>query len=93
MMDTSIYIGAFHPDDAFMERSYSGLARYKTRTKSPVKYYLIDFGPSRRYNDSVVHPHEIPILRGDKDFPEFQNSSEVCDPFATASVVYNLLRT
>ena len=84
MMDGSaLFIDAFHPVASMMKRDYSGLARYKTRTERPVKYYLIDFGLSRRYDKSISHPLEVPIWGGDKEVPEFQNSDEPRDPFAT----------
>ena len=84
MMDGStLFIDAFHPVDSMMKRDYSRLARYKTRTEWPVKYFLIDFGLSRRYDQSIAHPLEVPIWGGDKEVPEFQNSNEPCDPFAT----------
>lgn len=59
-----------------MKRSYFGVARHKTSTGHPVKYYLIDFGLSRRYDNSIVYP----IWRGDKEVPEYQNSNEPYDP-------------
>ena len=84
MMDgNTLFIDPFHPVDSMMKRDFSGFARYKTRTERPVKYYLIDFGLSRRYDDSITHPLEVPIWGGDKEVPEFQNSNEPCDPFAT----------
>lgn len=66
-----------------MKRDFSGFAKFNTRTERPVKYYFIDFGLSRRYDHSIVHPIEIPIWEGDKEVPEFQDSNELCDPFAT----------
>ena len=83
MMDSGLFIDAFHPVDPLMKRDFSGYARYKTRTERPVKYYFIDFGLSRRYDDSIAHPLEAPIWGGDKEVPEFQNSNEPRDPFAT----------
>jgi len=53
------------------------------RTQFPPKYYLIDFGISRRYDADVVNPREPPILGGDKTVPEFQKSIAPQDPFAT----------
>jgi len=84
MMDVStLFVDAFHPVDSIMKRDFSGYARYKTRTERPVKYYFIDFGLSRRYDHSITHPLEVPIWGGDKEVPEFQNSNEPRDPFAT----------
>ena len=84
MMDPSrLYVDAFLPANPSMKRDYSGHPRYKTRTERPPKYLLIDFGLSRRYDDSVVNPMEDPILGGDKTVPEFQKSNTPCDPFPT----------
>ncbi|KAL4061838.1 hypothetical protein V8B97DRAFT_1999172 [Scleroderma yunnanense] len=84
MMDASLlFVDPFHPIHPFMKRDFSGYARFKTRTEQPVKYYFIDFGLSRRYDHSVTHPLEVPIWGGDKEVPEFQNSNEPRDPFAT----------
>ncbi|KAH0828135.1 hypothetical protein J3R83DRAFT_3810 [Lanmaoa asiatica] len=84
MMDASrLYIDPFHPASPLMRRDFSGYARYKTRIERPPKYFLIDFGLSRRYDDSIVKPMEAPIQGGDKEVPEFQNSDAPCDPFPT----------
>ena len=84
MMDPSrLYIDAFHPASPLTKRDFSGYARYKTQTERPPKYFLINFGLSRRYDDSIVKPMEVPIWGGDKEVPEFQNSNAPCDPFAT----------
>ena len=84
MMDPeSLYLDPFHPASSSMRRDFSGYARYKTRTERPPKYFLIDFGLSRRYDASIAHPMEVPIRGADKEVPEFQNSSAPCDPFPT----------
>ncbi|KAL4065250.1 hypothetical protein J3A83DRAFT_4360518 [Scleroderma citrinum] len=84
MMDANtLFVDPFHPIHHLMKRDFSGFARFKTRTERPVKYYLIDFGLSRRYDDSIAYPLEVPIWGGDKEVPEFQNSNEPRDPFAT----------
>ena len=84
MMDASkLYTDPFHPIHPIMKRDFSGYARFKSRTTRPVKYYFIDFGLSRRYDPSISQPLETPIWGGDKEVPEFQNSNDPCDPFAT----------
>ena len=84
MMDPSrLFIDAFHPASPLMKRNFSEYARHKTRTERPPKYFLIDFGLSRRYDDSIVEPLEDPIWGADKEVPEFQNSNAPCDPFPT----------
>ena len=84
MMDANnLYIDAFHPVHPMMKRDFSGHARFRKRTQRPPKYYLIDFGLSRRYDPSITTPLEMPIWGGDKGVPEFQDSNEPRDPFAT----------
>ena len=84
MMDPNrLYLDAFHPASPLMRRDFSGYARYKTRTERPPKYFLIDFGLSRRYDTSISKPMEVPIWGADKEVPEFQNSNTPCDPFPT----------
>lgn len=86
MMDAGkLYIDPFHPEYPVMKRDFSGFARFKTRTERPPKYYFIDFGLSRRYDASVVNPLEYPVLGGDKQVPEFQDSGRdrLYNPFPT----------
>jgi len=94
MMDGSpLYPVPYHPVRTYMKRDYSGRVRHLTRTQRPVKYYLTDFGLSRRYNPDQGPPLEDPIWGADKTVPEFQKSSDPCDPFPT-DVYYlgNLIR-
>ncbi|KII92697.1 hypothetical protein PLICRDRAFT_103575 [Plicaturopsis crispa FD-325 SS-3] len=84
MMDaTPLYPVPYHPFDLSMKRDYSGTAKHFTRTQRPVKYYIIDFGISRRYKPEDGPPLEDPIYGGDKTVPEFQKSLDPCDPFPT----------
>ena len=84
MLDpTHLYPDSFHPVATNLNRNYSGDAKHFTRTQRPLKYYFIDFGLSRRYDPSDTNPMERPIWGGDKEVPEFQNSNEPRDPFAT----------
>ncbi|KAN0084563.1 Protein kinase-like domain containing protein [Tylopilus felleus] len=78
-----LYLDAFHPSSTLMKRDFSGYARYKSRTERPPRYFLIDFGLSRRYDPSVAQPLEAPIWGADKEVPEFQNSNAPCNPFPT----------
>ena len=66
-----------------LNKSCDSDAKHLTRTQRPPKYYLIDSGISRRYDPSDTDPKEIPIWGGDKAVPEFQDSNEPHDPFAT----------
>lgn len=84
MLDPShLYPQLFNPLETDMNKDCSGPAKHFTRTQKPPRYYFIDFGISRRYDPSVANPREVPIWGGDKEVPEFQNSDEPCDPFAT----------
>jgi hypothetical protein len=83
MMDGSMYPNSWHPSRDYMKRDFSGEAKHRTRTQRPPKYYLIDFGISRRFNPDDPSPKAVPILGGDKTVPEFQKSAEACDPFPT----------
>jgi hypothetical protein len=62
-------------------------AKLYTRTQRLPKYYLIDFGISRKYSTQVLPPLEPPILGGDKTVPEFEildsdeNSPKPSNPF------------
>ncbi|THH17972.1 hypothetical protein EUX98_g9032 [Antrodiella citrinella] len=77
-----MYPDMYHPRSTFKTRDGNGWARHYTRTRRPVKYYLIDFGLSRRYAADDVSPLEVPIRGGDKSVPEFR-SDEPCNPFPT----------
>jgi hypothetical protein len=90
MMDaTPMYPRPYHPvaklrlrdfsDDGWFSRDLN----HYTRTQRPVKYYLTDFGISRRYNPDSGPPLEYPIYGGDKTVPEFRFSLDACNPFPT----------
>lgn len=74
-----------HPRVINMNRTFTGNAKFYTRTARPTKYYLIDFGLSKRYNPDDGEPSEPPILGGDKTVPEFQGRGydEPSNPFRT----------
>ncbi|KAF8442132.1 hypothetical protein L210DRAFT_3477777 [Boletus edulis BED1] len=79
----NLYPHSFHPVETMLNKDCSGSAKHFTRTQRPPKYYFIDFGLSRRYDPSNTNPRDVPIWGGDKEVPEFQNSNEPCNPFAT----------
>ena len=83
LMDGSMYPRSWHPADDHMDREYKDSAKYYTRTQRPPKYYLIDFGISRRYDPKDLPILERPIHGADRTVPEFQNSNAPCDPFQT----------
>jgi len=72
MEGKDLYPQGYHPVVNSMKRDYTGKAKHFTRTQRPPRYYLIDFGLSRRYNPQDGPPLELPILGGDKSVPEFQ---------------------
>jgi hypothetical protein len=83
LMDGSVVEEPWHPCEPWMKRDYSELLEFSTRTERPPRYFLIDFGISRRYDPKKGPPLEVPIWGGDKTVPEFQNSDDPCDPFPT----------
>ena len=85
MYDPSpMYPNLFHPASPYFSVDFKRTAKHTTRTASAVKYYLIDFGLSRRYNPDDGPPREHPILCGDKSVPEFLNwKGDLLDPFPT----------
>uniref|UniRef100_D8PUI8 Protein kinase domain-containing protein n=1 Tax=Schizophyllum commune (strain H4-8 / FGSC 9210) TaxID=578458 RepID=D8PUI8_SCHCM len=94
MMDASpLYTTPYHPIEQTKRRDFKGLvtASY-TRTQRPVRYYIIDFGLSVRYDTLDPPPMEIPVLGGDKTVPEFKGNdpskrygglSNLYNPFPT----------
>jgi serine/threonine protein kinase len=94
MMDpTGLYPESYHPIERHMTRAFDGVAPHITRSQMPPKYYLTDFGLSRRYSPEQRPPLEPIIRGGDKTVPEFA-VGEPCDPFPI-DVYYigNLIRT
>ncbi|KAF9029884.1 hypothetical protein BDZ89DRAFT_1112380 [Hymenopellis radicata] len=67
MLDpTRLYPNGFHPALEFMTLDFKGLAKHTTRTRCWPRYYLIDFGRSRRYSPERV-PFEVTEPRPDSD--------------------------
>ncbi|TRM61240.1 kinase-like domain-containing protein [Schizophyllum amplum] len=94
MMDASpLYHIPFHPLEQGMRRDFKGdSSPAHTRSEKPVKYYIIDFGLSIRYDTVDPPPMEYPVLGGDKLVPEFVGDdpserysglSKLYDPFPT----------
>lgn len=85
-----------HPSRPYMRRDYRGEVSLRTsRTRKPVRYYLVDFGLSE-----VCRPEDAPFLRlppwgGDKSVPEFSlPNAKPCDPFAVdVYCIGNSIRT
>lgn len=86
MMDpTPMFPNMYHPRSILHNRNFKGRAKYYTRTARPTKYFLIDFGLSRKYSPNDHEPREHPILGGDRTVPEFQGNGEYkpSNPFPT----------
>ncbi|EIW83457.1 hypothetical protein CONPUDRAFT_53400 [Coniophora puteana RWD-64-598 SS2] len=79
MMDGSMFTEEFHPAQVEYTRDLTRKARYISRTWKSPKYYLIDFGLSRRFEEGEPHI-DIRILGGVKTVPEAR-SKEPYDPF------------
>lgn len=75
----------YHIMMTFMNRDFTAeVAKPFTRTAKAPKYYIIDFGMSRRYSPDDPHPTETTADGGDRTVPEFNDSLESTphDPFA-----------
>ncbi|KAL6303556.1 hypothetical protein BKA93DRAFT_336395 [Sparassis latifolia] len=73
----------YHPQAELQTPDLKAITKHYMRTAHPTRYYLIDFGLSRKYNPDDGPPREHPIWGGDKTVPEFQKSDDPCDPFPT----------
>ena len=85
MMDPNpILPDSYHPQSIDMSRDFKHWVSPRSRTAHPVKYYVTDFGLSRRYSAEEKSPLELPIFGGDKSVPEFQNDHNTPrNPFHT----------
>ncbi|KAJ7162167.1 kinase-like domain-containing protein [Mycena filopes] len=73
MMDGSqLSSEPFHPAEPTMKRDWSGHISNKTRTQVPVKYYLIDFGLSRRFNSEDFPVRVTGTVAAYDSVPEYQ---------------------
>ena len=83
MMDVSPMFPKFHhPVDDMMNFEYPGPAKYYESTARPVKYFVMDFGISWRYEPSDIPPMEEIIFGGNKTLPEHRLGIDPCNPFA-----------
>ncbi|PBK89999.1 hypothetical protein ARMGADRAFT_1014663 [Armillaria gallica] len=92
MLDPSkLYPKGFSPVSPWLAPDHSSLrkAKHITRTECWPRYYLIDFGLSRRYDPSNGPAMEPPISGGDKHPPEHSIITvnppwvDDCNPFPT----------
>ena len=87
-----LYSERYHPFQPSRKLDMSGPSKATARTSRPVRYYLADFGLSRKYRPEERPPLEDIIIGGDKTVPEFETRDE-CDPFPTdVYTVGNLIR-
>jgi len=75
-----MYPKGFHPVQLNRSRDFKGRAKRYTRTQRPTRYYLVDFGSSRRYNSRNALDEPLPV--GDNSAPE-QQLERLCNPFRT----------
>ncbi|TEB23474.1 hypothetical protein FA13DRAFT_1739917 [Coprinellus micaceus] len=83
MMDASgMYDAPFHVWKPKRKADLSGHIRpARTRTESPPKYYIIDFGHSKQYDEADMPPSHPPThAYADRTIPEIRGS-QPCDPF------------
>ncbi|KAK0491842.1 hypothetical protein EDD18DRAFT_1290915 [Armillaria luteobubalina] len=86
MLDTSkLYPKGFHPSHHSIDTKYDGIATHITRTQCWPRYYIIDFGYSRRYDPNKL-PYDDIVAAGDRSAPELQrlrdDLSAKLNPFA-----------
>lgn len=80
----SLFSAPPHPARRFMRLDYKGRVSVSfSRTRKPVKYYLIDFDLSEVYRPEDAPHFRQPPWGGDKSVPEFSvPNSPPCNPFA-----------
>ncbi|KAJ7032028.1 kinase-like domain-containing protein [Mycena alexandri] len=76
---TKLYPRGFHPVHSCLNPTNDGLAYSITRTECWPRYYIIDFGLSRRYDPSNGPPLEHAIPSGDRHPPDYAGTE--CNPF------------
>jgi hypothetical protein len=91
MFDPSeMYPQGHHPVSLDRSLNFKRRAKCYSRTERPPRYYLIDFGLSRRYHSRDVLDETL--RGGDKSAPEHRRGGR-CNPFRT-DIYYlgNLIR-
>ena len=93
---TPLYPDGFHPVDTHRTRDWSQSAKPFARTERPVRYIVIDFGLSVRFNQGDVHlvyPARGADASAPEHRPELMASQTPHNPFPT-DVYYlgNLIR-
>ncbi len=81
MFDASgMYPKGYHPIQINRSLNVKRRAKRHTRTTRPPRYYLIDFGLSRRY--SSRNALDEPLRGSDESAPEHRHGGR-CNPFRT----------
>ncbi|KAJ7652356.1 kinase-like domain-containing protein, partial [Mycena polygramma] len=87
-----LYPAGFHPVKPWLDPSFTNFSHPITRTECWPRYYIIDFGLSRRYDPINGLPFEDTIRGGAKSAPEYNYFA--CNAFPTdIYVLGNLLKT
>ncbi|KAF7301254.1 Protein kinase domain-containing protein [Mycena indigotica] len=79
---TLLFPAGYHPIHTWQDPEARNRANHITRTECWPRYYLIDFGLSKKYNPADGPPLEDIILAGDKSPPEHKTHF-ACNPFPT----------
>ncbi|KAJ2915958.1 hypothetical protein MD484_g4421, partial [Candolleomyces efflorescens] len=93
MMDgKEMYPQDFHPVQHQMKKDYSGLVKNKySRTEKAPKYYILDFGLSRRF-ELDEEPEALDTVGTDTTVPEYRNEYPIDPFFVDVYCVGNMLR-
>ncbi|KAJ7177785.1 hypothetical protein C8R46DRAFT_1074931 [Mycena filopes] len=78
---SELFPHGFHPVNFWRDTDNYNMAHTIPRTQCWPRYYIIDFGLSRRYNPESGPPLEDVVLGGDKSPPEHREDR--CNPFPT----------
>ena len=93
MMDArDMYPRGFHPVDQDIKADYSAAVSSKyTRTEKPPKYYLLDYGLSRRFAEGE-EPEPLDTVGTDTTVPEYTNELPIDPFFVDVYCVGNMIR-
>ncbi|KAJ7259932.1 hypothetical protein B0H12DRAFT_1108029 [Mycena haematopus] len=90
---SELYPHGTHPVNCWANAAHDGLAFHTTRTVCWPRYYIIDFGLSRRYDPECGSPLEEIVFAADNSPPEHWKRAQSCNPFPTdIYFLGNLLR-
>ncbi|KAJ6492763.1 hypothetical protein C8R47DRAFT_1044241 [Mycena vitilis] len=80
---SELYPYGTHPINYWANPANDDFVCHTTRTACWPRYYIIDFGLSRRYDPTNGPPMEPIILAADNSPPEHAGMAESCNPFPT----------